>query len=436
MNQSVRCDRTTREYELDPKRVLISELQRQEREHAEKPDLIAGLKVDQRVGASDVYILLDSTQRNFHESRPSTGLYVFDINVTNGTGNQMIGTAMPIHDVSEMEMASFPFPILPLNNYTLNATANSFTPALIANPAQPTSEPLKQVPFNRIMVQISETSMESISDYGGVRHNFELDINNMNGTFYGVPVIPVYIFSTPQVSFSRLTLQFRTPYRKLNMLSDIENGRFAVTAAGLLTIYFPSHGLDVEDVIYLRDVSTQGLAPKIYNYVQGENVNGLVVGANSTTDYIRLNPDISMTEFIENSLVNNYLITSISEAATYGFTDFNPSTQIIIPAIPPSGTTDFANFTVNRSFTVAGKHIRNVNQIISLTAQVPASNNGYYQITNPSTDILATGVKLTKANTYLVNPILPFKVLVPKRSFRIPMRFRRVLRKVTQLSGI
>ena len=61
MQQRIRCD-TTKDVPRDPHQLLLSELARQDREEASRVDIIAGRSIDQRLGASDQYIILDSSR--------------------------------------------------------------------------------------------------------------------------------------------------------------------------------------------------------------------------------------------------------------------------------------------------------------------------------------------------------------------------------------
>ena len=90
--------------------MLISELARQDREEASRVDIIAGRSIDQRLGASDQYIILDSSQRDMSSSDPSKGLFVFNIVSGGTTGSQMIGLTNQLNDIIEMEN---------VNNYLL-----------------------------------------------------------------------------------------------------------------------------------------------------------------------------------------------------------------------------------------------------------------------------------------------------------------------------
>ena len=436
MEQQVRCDRTTREYDMDPRRVLVSELNRQDREHAEKPDWIGGLRVDQRIGASDVYLMFDSRQRNRSDSKIEEGKFVFDINTYGQTGRQLIGTSMELHDVSEMEITSFPIPDLPLIPYTVNPDINPSLPVLVPNPADPAADVKEQLVQNRLIVQILETSVESVSDPNGVSHNFEMDLVQVNTQVYASPVQPVYVFTRPQQSFERLTFVFRSPYRKLIFLPDVlEGSRFSVEPAPstLLRIYAPDHGLVEDDRIVLGKLTPGTLPPKVYNYLNGAP---LIVGANGTADYIRLNPDIDMAEFIANAVTTNLVWKTRDEATAAGFTDFVPGRQIILPTTATlPDVTDVTSVVPGRSFSFGDTYIRYIYQIVRFSALPDPADNTDYQMTDPKNDIKADGIRLTRSTTFLANPG-GFDVDVPSRALRVQMRFRRIVRAVTQLAGI
>ena len=227
MQQHILCN-STKNIPRDPKQMLISELHRQDREEASRIDILGGRPVDQRLGASDQYIVLDSSQRDTSSSNPSKGLFVFNIVSGGPTGSQMIGTQNHLNNIVEIEMQSFPMPDLPLCEYIVQNSSTSSLPILIPNP-NPTAVSLLQIFNNRFIVEIKETSVQSYSDSGGVRHNFAFDLANANGQLYASPTSPVYVFTDPITSFVTLSLVFRNPPRTLRFSPDIMiNSRLAI----------------------------------------------------------------------------------------------------------------------------------------------------------------------------------------------------------------
>ena len=227
MQQHILCN-SSKNISNDPKQMLISELYRQDREEANRIDILAGRPIDQRLGASDQYIVLDSSQRDLYSSDPSNGLFVFNIVRGGTTGSQMIGLTNELNDIVEIEMQSFPMPDLPLSDFLVNTVSNNSLPLLVPNP-NPTAANLYQIFTNRFIVEIKETSVQSYSDAGGVRHNFAFDLANANGQLYASPASPVYVFTDPITSFVTLSLVFRNPPRTLRFSPDIlSNSRLAI----------------------------------------------------------------------------------------------------------------------------------------------------------------------------------------------------------------
>lgn len=276
MQQRIRCE-TTKSLPNDPKQMLLSELSRQDREEASRIDLIDGRPIDQRLGASDAYIVLDSTQRNLTTSNPDKGIFSFDIKSEGVTGNQMIGVTNTINNVIEIEMQSFPMPNIPLYTYPANSVSSNSMPVLVPNPG-PTGLVFNQLLTNRFMVQIEETSVQSFSDAGGVRHNFEFDVINVNGQLYASPVSPVYVFTDPITSFDRLTLTFRNPPKNISFAEDTMAGaRLAINVPLIAHTAVVAHISD-----------------------QVDSINAYVY--NGTAGTIVMNADISATPMFSNPI--------------------------------------------------------------------------------------------------------------------------------------
>ena len=514
MKQSVRCD-AIKNIIRDPKQLLISELTRQDREESSRVDIIAGRPVDQRIGASDQYIVLDSSQRDTTRSDPSKGIFAFNIVSGGTTGSNMIGVVNQLNDIIEMEVQSFPFPNIPEYVLPTNTTINNNLPILIPIPGPP-APILSQIFNNRFILQIEETSVQSISDSGGVRHNFAFDLVSVNGQLYASPVSPVYVFTDPITRFDTLTLIFRNPpvniefgedtmkgarfailqditltkatpvailiHNKVSdytgytydnvagtivfeipdtdtifiepdaatntfkykdgiyttdittstriLFNNIEgaganqaNGVYSLTAlvdnggshtytftrttdlnqvvelvqfvsvnvlsgtyrgkiyflnstiaaltepqdwidygsTYLLSLYYPDNKLVVGDKLKVLDLKRGTVPQKLYNHLTRSE--GLYVGTVSavappagsspledTRNYFRLNPDVSMGEFIYNSFTNNYTIKNVPEAKLYGFNELKPGQIIIVPQTITKGITQLAEtITYNRA---------------------------------------------------------------------------------------
>ena len=236
----------------DPHQMLLHELHRENREDALKVDLIGGRPVDQRVGASDQYLVLDSAERNKVLSNIEKGIFVFDIKDSTGTAEEIIGVHNELHTISEIEFQSFPMPDISIN-FVANERNNIPTdspciptmappcltfittdklfynnllfpqfPAIIPIPDPTPMDPNNTVPLpsnlfqtsnNRFEIQISETSLQSYSDKCGFRHNFAFDLINLNGQVYANPVSPVFVFTDPINSINTFNLTFFDAYR-------------------------------------------------------------------------------------------------------------------------------------------------------------------------------------------------------------------------------
>ena len=227
MDYSVRCE-TTKDIPRDPHLLLLSELERQDRYDSSRPDIIGGRKVDQRLGASDQYIILNSTLKDPSHSDPSTGLFSFSIASGGSSCVGRVGVVNELNDIIEIEVQSFPFPRLPEDQYPHNPTLSSSLPILIPNPNSLGLQ-LSQVDTNRVLLQIKETSVQSFSDADGKRHNFAFDFLNVNGQQYASPVSPVYVFTDPLTSMTSLTIQFTTYDRPLAFYEDtMVNTKFGI----------------------------------------------------------------------------------------------------------------------------------------------------------------------------------------------------------------
>ena len=311
MQQHIRCT-STKNIPNDTKQMLMTELYRQDREEASKVDILAGRPIDQRLGGSDQYIVLDSSQRDILSSNPSEGLFVFNIVSGGTTGTQMIGLSNQLSDIIEIEMQSFPMPDLPLVQFPIN---NNNFPILIPNPA-----PLNFFPIfnNRFIVEIKETSVQSYSDAGGVRHNFAFDLANVNNQLYASPTAPVYVFTDPITRFDTLSLVFRNPPRTLKFSNDILiNSRLAIIDPR-------------REAITTDGVTIYGSIPIVIRTNIGLVINIDVSNAPYQT-YSYTSPNIQF-----NVLENNTIFTNVDTGAntfTYDQVNITTSTRILFNGI-------------------------------------------------------------------------------------------------------
>ena len=121
---------------------------------------------------------------------------------------------------------------------------------------------------------------------------------------------------------------------------------------------------------------------------------------------------------------------------TYAGSQINPTGGFVNIGDPDYEvyTSDFTNIIPGRKFDIMGKSVTNVtNFIIALTGQELSSLNRLYQLETMD-DIKATGIRVTENN--LIMPLANPTIYVPSRVFKLPMRFRRVLRRITNMGGI
>lgn len=240
----------------DPHQMLLYEMQRADREDAVKLDLIGGRPVDQRVGASDQYLVLDSSEKNEFLSNIKKGVFSFDIKSAAGTGDGIIGVHDELHTISEIEFQSFPLPDIAIRFTENSADEDTFKtsflgadpcreyltieqalykdiiyenlPLIVDNPNLTISqiEPKFETAQNRFEIQVSETSLQSYSDKCGFRHNFAFDVIGGGGPgkiTYASPVSPVYVFTDPINNINTFNLTFFDAYRcvPLSFLPDL-----------------------------------------------------------------------------------------------------------------------------------------------------------------------------------------------------------------------
>ena len=547
----------------DPHQMLIQEMNREDKEDAVKIDRIGGRPVDQRVGASDQYLILDSIDANAALSNPAEGVFVFNIQGGTGTAEEIIGVHDELHTISEIEFQSFPLPqielcyyknelndyqIVPSPDIPVAGTCLDFTsfydlyregvkykvlPALYCVdvcdpgthlvPVQPLPEGRYEASANRFEIQISETSLQSFSDRCGFRHNFAFDIGNINGQPYASPVSPVFVFTDPINRIDSLSLTFFDGYRcnklgfKPSYVCDVRAGytlHCVNTTLPLepeqsiysLTFYIQT---DVPlfkqgDKFYVSQYGTDGklldktcMDPDLYNYIVG-------CGRRAASDYAmvvsnvtevgdetmriwgyEVNPFVSLPVTYnltadKNGVSMNPIRATVkrTDAFAYGFTEFNSGLNIIA-LIEKTGDTDPYNIItcVKNKVSFLFRYdtgekdkllVNNCRPVLfidlwDLIDPPPGYiTTGHYYVKNLTTDIktnvsglyhaimftsapAAFGQHVTNTNssvaefirkTLFVPNIPPLCICIPSNQFRIPVRIRRILRRITQLSGL
>jgi hypothetical protein len=138
-------------------------------------------------GMSDQYMILDSFEK-VETSDPTVGDYRFNFMVQGVTQNQNIGVRDILDTIIQIQIGTFFIPIIYPYRYNLNPSPSStFTsglPVLFQNGPDlegptfqnPLSSPLTQLPYGgRVTLELREIGLQSYSDRGGVHHHFEFD---------------------------------------------------------------------------------------------------------------------------------------------------------------------------------------------------------------------------------------------------------------------
>tara|TARA_B110000908_G_C10267435_1_gene465816 strand:+ start:3904 stop:5580 length:1677 start_codon:yes stop_codon:yes gene_type:complete len=542
----------------DPHQMLLHELHRENREDAMKVDLIGGRPVDQRVGASDQYLILDGNERNKALSDIKAGVFVFDIQNGTGTGSEIIGVHDALHTISEIEFQSFPMPNIKVHfvqnlAYQYPGTPNvgicatflteqdvfytqllyPTLPVLVKIPAIPLPGdviPIDQTSVNRFEIQIAETSLQSYADKCGFRHNFAFDIIYLNNQAYANPVSPVFVFTDPIVTISRLSITFFDAYRcstlsfRPESLVNVRLGAIAGTPLSggrvpyYLNLFFETNlpPFQFGNYIYISPTQPDG-TPIISTYFDTRIFKFLTTcGINQKADQnyplvthnvapvpirskdgvrywvAESNPNIQYPVIQATStngpiapMIPIKILTTLTEAQAYGFTTFDPTRNIIL--LVPNQALDWSNpnnlircVGVNSFLLRYGTTIEYTIKIASPTTAMYFAEDllsplipvvppppplivqyaGFYMLKTPNVDIkkaptanpFIDAIKLTSAkpfsnvkltddtNNFVRQALLPnideVTVCLPLNQLRLPVRIRRILRRVTQLGGL
>ena len=211
----------------------------------------------------------------------------------------MIGVVNQLNDIVEMEVHSFPFPNIPEYTLPTNPISTNALPVLIPIVPPPVPAPiLNQLFNNRFILQIEETSVQSYSDSGGVRHSFAFDLIWVNQQLYASPVSPVYVFTDLITRFDTITLVFRNPPVNIEFGEDTMKGaRLAILQNLELTAATPVS-------IVIND-KLSDYADYAYN-----NVAGTVIIKTLATDTIFINPNAGANTFTFKNGVNATAMTT------------------------------------------------------------------------------------------------------------------------------
>jgi hypothetical protein len=408
----------------DPMEFMKQELRRQDTEEASRIDTIGGRPVDHRIGISDQYLKLDSIERNVASSNLSEGKLVFDIYAGGTTGNSpgMIGVKDDLNDVVEIELMPFVLPILADFIYVSNATGSISTlPTLTDNPGTG-SGTRTQLITDRIILELSEASLQSFSGSNNKRYSFECYTTTINGITTVIPINRTFVFTDPIIRFDTLTVSLRTQYAPIQFSNDIIKNTVLtsnITANKLDIQTTEDNGLSVGDRIYIRNLRyPTTLDHRISRYLN--RVEGLYVGTGTTASNIVLNPTVDIASLISSDLTNT--ASSTQNQTVIVNTLLAPIGKLLVSA------GDLGSIVSGTSFTFNSKLINTINQHILLKDQTDATQNGIYHVSK-LVDIRTSDIILTHG----VNITGAFDLIIPSRRVEIPMRFRKLMRRVTNM---
>ena len=284
------------------------------------------------------YVMLDSYVK-VRNSSTEYGEYKWNFNTQGLTLDEAVGVESNIDNVVQIQIGTFYIPIIEDSLYmdtrvesmgTIKLVQNNTSllgpPTLIEQnghygqytfsilntlPIQEVSRspwpnnPYSQIPFaNKITIQIKEASLQSYSNFGNVRHNFEfiaMHNNRIDGNPNFIQVKPIngarwdeFVFNSPLRNLNTMTLIFRNPDTTINFEPDVMYRSFislvadATPPAGsyiVITTQFV-HKLYAGDRIYLKnfvpllaDGTTNTLFPsyllQYIHRVEGHTVNGV-----------------------------------------------------------------------------------------------------------------------------------------------------------------
>jgi len=262
-------------------------------------------------GVSDQYILLDSFEK-LPESNTGGGVFTWNFMVQGVTGNQVMGVRDVVDTVIEIEMGSFPMPILPEVPYVLQNTFVGFQPTvillhnntngatgapLLANNQYPqnvgtvpatafapwVNNPYTQLPFGgRFTVLVSEAGLQSFSDGNGARHNFEYELSSPAMLGWNPNMVlakpirgsGIYVFTDPLKDVHGITLTFRSFDLPLSFLPDVYYEAVVTSAVGagppnpaapFLVFNIPNHSLNQGDRFFVSGFNSG--SPTLDTYV-------------------------------------------------------------------------------------------------------------------------------------------------------------------------
>ena len=343
-------------------------------------------------GVSDQYMILDSFEK-VETSRGDKGEFQFNFMVQGVTRDQNIGVKDRLDTIIGIQVCDFCIPLLPFDVFDpdrlTTLTPGLATLGLAANGPLPTTgtpvnNPQSQTPFcSRVTMFLKEIGLQSYSDADNRRHHFEFDATvagpGRAATTGPGPPGPPGPPGLPAILGDRILL---TP------LDDCEYYLFTDPIQDVhgLTVCFYNPGNPLRfppDCLYGAAAQTNAGQYLEFTYNDPTNLINLLVGDRI---YVREFEAVAPATGAAYSTLNSYVTRPEGHlVGTGGF-------AIVTPAGPGAGTT--VTFRLNPDISTAG-----------LSPPILAS----------------TTITSTKRIT----------VCIAKNRLRIPLRFRRVVSRLT-----
>jgi hypothetical protein len=250
-----------------------------------------------KLGISDQYVILDTFLKR-RDSDPSRGDFRWNFMVQGVTSDEAVGVRSVVGSVIEIQIGTFslrapldvPYVLVaavpesvplapPAGKFSLlwnnSGTADTAPEAragagdTYSNPWR--GAPLTSLPFGRFTLQIREAGLQSFSDRGGARHNFEFTVTKEeHEVLTALPVWDKFTFTEPLHDIHGISLVFRNPDIPISFLPDCLYDVTVRVAGGYLSFGSPSHGLLMGERIFISGFKSRDLPLNAYvNRVEG-----------------------------------------------------------------------------------------------------------------------------------------------------------------------
>ena len=335
-------------------------------------------------GMSDQYMILDSFEK-LETSDPTVGDYRFNFMVQGVTQNQTIGVRDILDTIIQIQIGTFFIPIIYPYRYILNPSTTSVfisgLPGLFQNGPNlegptfqnPLSSPLTQLPYGgRVTLELKEIGLQSYSDRGGIRHHFEFD---------AVPV-------------------------------------FAASGSLSTMINEPTIGVanTPPPIVGMRLVPLPGC--DIFNFTDPiKDVHGLTL--------VFRNPDLPI-RFLPDVVYGSQAFTDSTRYPGIVFTiPVGPAPQGTVALVVPNDRIVISGF--NSGNAVIDNYINRVqgHAVGAASTDTSISLNPSVDISPLVTSPPPTGVQVPIPSSTRIN------IYITKNRVRIPIRFRRVVQRLT-----